>query len=718
MNKSAQKGVAHILLLVAALGVVAFILVSSTVPFKDRVFGELYQKPISQAAVPNGIDMAYPCGFTNPAFCDDFSQGPAPVKGRGNDLDFRTWSFNRVGGESNGMSALNAWPTIPVVEHCLTRPTDVNAPLDSFFCGSEVPEAEHWMEAINGGGYLANDARIRQPFDFTNRTGLIQYGVDAKTAGSHSWWLETWITDTPQPGVHEETGSGFRDVPRNGIGLRFDVTCDVARPANYFEQGAGAVGIPNALVMSNYQIVREYPNELGGNRVCVRTQGDRSNMIQIRLSTTRVEVFSSDAGSNVIRRIFAANIDPPLPFSVGYVHFAHVQYGPEKADVRIFQTYHWHDMGFDGPIHSTPRAYEIPDSLTRTSAVGLNTGYGVRPDGTLTDGVRNFPAFTLQNVDLSGAASARVNLNVDDFYPSGRFFYRLNDGPERNYPYPGPSQYLHWGSVSEPAPEQMGLSIPITLSDLRSGNNTLRFRMEGRGVVNGGSNTTRLNNIELEIVPPDSSTPAPAAGMVPCRQFQLLMVMMPGMLMGDDPCSGPGPSMTPMPTATPGPTSGPTSTPTPGPGATATPRPTATPTPTSTPAPVPGTAQTITFNDRTLQSRLGEYPLGVINWGNNWFVARPTNQFTTPNLHMGSVFDTSRSFSFLTPQRLLRVDMVNHGSTPSTVSFACSGNPTAATIVPAAGTAVLTTAWTTPCTTVTVTSSNGWVVHYDNLVIQ
>src|SRR4051812_16593638 len=104
------------------------------------------------AAFADVMDMAYPCGFTHPAFCDNFSQGPAPVKGRGNDLDLRQWSFNRISGLNNGNAAMFVWPTIPVVAHCLQTFTNVNAPNDSFFCGSEVPEPEHWMESFDDGG--------------------------------------------------------------------------------------------------------------------------------------------------------------------------------------------------------------------------------------------------------------------------------------------------------------------------------------------------------------------------------------------------------------------------------------------------------------------------------------------------------------------------------------------------------------------------------------
>lgn len=54
MNFSAQqKGIAHILLLaLAALGLVIYLLVTSILPFKDKLFGFLYPKPSSQASQP------------------------------------------------------------------------------------------------------------------------------------------------------------------------------------------------------------------------------------------------------------------------------------------------------------------------------------------------------------------------------------------------------------------------------------------------------------------------------------------------------------------------------------------------------------------------------------------------------------------------------------------------------------------------------------------
>ena len=54
-NKLDQSGVVHILFLIAALGIIAFILTSSTLPFKDQLFSKLFPKPSSFAAEPDEI---------------------------------------------------------------------------------------------------------------------------------------------------------------------------------------------------------------------------------------------------------------------------------------------------------------------------------------------------------------------------------------------------------------------------------------------------------------------------------------------------------------------------------------------------------------------------------------------------------------------------------------------------------------------------------------
>jgi hypothetical protein len=165
---------------------------------------------------------------------------------------------------------------------------------------------------------------------------------------------------------------------------------------------------------------------------------------------------------------------------------------------------------------------------------------------------------------------------------------------------------------------------------------------------------------------------------------------------------------------TPVPTAAPTQTPTAAP--TGTPTRTPTPPPTST----PGGSQTITFDDKSGQDQPlnGQYPSNLINWGSGqWYHSGPWGQFSTKSVSFASSSQTSGSFSFVTPKRLLRLTAYNGGSGSSTITIACSGQPTKSQSVAAGQTATIDTGWTGTCSPVTISSSNGWNTNYDNLVI-
>lgn len=54
-----QAGFAHLLILLAALGIIAFLLVSSLAPFKDKLFSFLYPKPSSHAQSTDSLPFSY-----------------------------------------------------------------------------------------------------------------------------------------------------------------------------------------------------------------------------------------------------------------------------------------------------------------------------------------------------------------------------------------------------------------------------------------------------------------------------------------------------------------------------------------------------------------------------------------------------------------------------------------------------------------------------------
>jgi hypothetical protein len=149
-------------------------------------------------------------------------------------------------------------------------------------------------------------------------------------------------------------------------------------------------------------------------------------------------------------------------------------------------------------------------------------------------------------------------------------------------------------------------------------------------------------------------------------------------------------------------------------GVTSTPTPTRTPTPSAAP-------QTLTFDDLANPGRPlnGQYPTNVADWGTNgWYLSRPWGQFSTQSVSFNGGSLTSAGVTFISPRRLIQLDAYNGGSTPSTITLACNGQPTMTALVAGNTLATIPTNWSTACTTLTLSSTNGWFTNFDNLLIQ
>ena len=129
---------------------------------------------------------------------------------------------------------------------------------------------------------------------------------------------------------------------------------------------------------------------------------------------------------------------------------------------------------------------------------------------------------------------------------------------------------------------------------------------------------------------------------------------------------------------------------------------------------------TISFDDLSPANRVltAQYPTGVINWGTgtNWYLSAPWGLFTTQSISFNGASMTSASFSFVSTNGLASVQAYNGGSSSATVAISCTGQTTVQATVPAGTISTISTGWTAPCATVTVTTSNGWDTNFDNLV--
>ena len=182
--------------------------------------------------------------------------------------------------------------------------------------------------------------------------------------------------------------------------------------------------------------------------------------------------------------------------------------------------FHWDNVGFDGPVISAPRAYEIPDNTTVTTYNGAqeqNLGYQLldattgKPPGIYSPSIK-INSLTFQNVNTSGVTSATLTLNA--FFntvthtadTTWGISYRLNGGTWRNH-------HLTTGDlagINAIAGAPLGilsLSMDVPTADLVSGTNTLELLplnapMDYPPVV---------ANIDLLLEASGSASPSPTA---------------------------------------------------------------------------------------------------------------------------------------------------------------------------------------------------------------
>jgi hypothetical protein len=400
------------------------------------------------------------CRLPQLAFCDTF-QTKQPG-GRAGDLDETKWSFARATQATNPAAGLvNNYAPV-AAEFCTTTQIRL-ADNDSFICGQEFGEANHWMEAMNDqDSYVAQGARILQPFDFAGRTGSVVFDVDAKTAGSHSAWPEMWLTQDPQQLPHEDF-PGTHLFPREGIQILMNA------------DWCGPSGTANAIRQINeYHDYVLYTHDFLYSP-CFTTEGDMANHFQVKISQTRIEVWAANKdGTNFSLRTAAA---VNLRFTRGYLSFQHAQYAADKFNNMNPTTYHWHAIGFDGPVVATDRSYQVPDALAPApnNPGSVNLGYQT-PTAT----------FSLANVNPT-ARQAWVTFNVYWYSAPLALTVTINGHPHL-WADPDPNTVNHryqWHFIAA--------QIPLT--DLVAGTNTVQIANTGCA-----DNCPTVANIDLELV--------------------------------------------------------------------------------------------------------------------------------------------------------------------------------------------------------------------------
>jgi hypothetical protein len=449
-------------------------------------------KPIEPSVEPGS------CGLDQPAFCEKF-ETPKPG-GRGGDLDEARWSFSRWGHEWEHL-----WVRVPASTYPdhLFPATFCGAPFSNIGPGEDVRICDgvgvdgttsHQLNEVfdDQEDFGFNSMRIRQPFDFTDRTGKVVWDVDAKINPlnvGHGWWIEVWITEDPSPMPYHEAPT-VTSFPRNGLGLalRFGGACEQEL------DGPWQSALETVHVTKDHQLVHAYDYWSFASAYetrCFRTFDGKLNHFELRVSKDALELWVADYDDPASLALRARVEDLDLPFTRGYVHLQHAHYNAQKDGLEgcgsgggdltqcptRSQTFRWDNIGFDGPTYPLPRAYDVPDN-DEPRGSGTMLGYDLGP---------NARAFTLDDVDVSGGL--RAWLAFDVMQPAGATFeYRFNGNPWHSFVLPETAGVTPDASIH-------GYALEAPLAELVSGTNVIEVRSPEPGpwVPEG------IGNIDLTI---------------------------------------------------------------------------------------------------------------------------------------------------------------------------------------------------------------------------
>lgn len=252
----------------------------------------------------------------------------------------------------------------------------------------------HWHSLLIGSGNVGGAmVRPRVPFDFTGRTGTIQFEVDtASVQHSHGKWWSVHLTEDLPSLPSDFGGSNGEEYPNS-------IEIGAYKGAN--QRTTSEFNIPVIAVNINGN-VQLFEGETG-----IMTGANIRLPVVIKVSQTSVELFIN--GVSMVRATGFT-----LPFTRANVFLGHHNYGSDKVDwdqnpTTVLQLIHWETLQFDGPAGSynpVIRTY-IQPGCDGTVDDGHNeiVGCGAFVD---SDNHSNSYSFNINDASVAAARNARL----------------------------------------------------------------------------------------------------------------------------------------------------------------------------------------------------------------------------------------------------------------------------------------------------------------------
>lgn len=446
------------------------------------------------------------CGLESAAFCDTFDK-PSQNRGRAGELDAKLWSAGRMGGQINADHAMPVG--MALLPQCRSDvPAKAWPPNDTRICDA-TPDVKsgHLLVGAAAQNYGQNGYRIRQPFDFKGRTGKIVFDSAAGPLSNLMGWISVAVTEDPisMPGYSIYMNDEGSIIPKNAVEVHFinataapSVTAIHVRGVHVFRGYADTVYEPEPSAPSA-------PYQMG-----------KLNHFEVELSEHGVDVsitpFSED-GTSFAAPASTFHVDAELPFSRGYVHLsvhnhATLKYSstPDIGYTTVYdsETARFDNVGFDGPVISSWREYEVPDALVQFNEKASGSLTGNVPLDPYNPDVIGYELcyfvqdasagpkqkLHLADVDLSHATSATLSftgwmLNSDQV---GQYAFRArlngHDWLERTLSPAEAAFFIEGPTTTTPdgspvgTPGSLGrvaMLIDVPVADLIAGDNTVEF---------------------------------------------------------------------------------------------------------------------------------------------------------------------------------------------------------------------------------------------------
>ena len=371
-----------------------------------------------------------------------------------------------IGGPSGDGEAVGIGPArVPACRAGL--PEQVFPSDDALVCdGNAQIQSNHLLMLVAAQNYGQNSYRIRQPFDFAERTGKVVFDAEGYNVGLLGWIsLELTEEPTPAPSFTLEQNFENGSIPENGFEVQFSHNC-----------GGDKVGIGQFLVYRDFS----QSSLLENDGACVDAAAGKLNHFELEIAADRVEVYATAASEDGVtfgERVLLAGFDVDLSFSRGYVHVtahnhATLKYSDDKVDAWQAR---WDNVGFDGPaITSGWREYEALDSLFVSDNGKVNVGWRIADE---VDG----PAqqIEIHGVDLADAESARIALQNWSLHFAGdtppadfALNYRLNGNAWHARPLTASELQM---MADLPNAGTRSLMLDVEVEELVAGTNTLEL---------------------------------------------------------------------------------------------------------------------------------------------------------------------------------------------------------------------------------------------------